>query len=98
MSVDWAAESEASETDLNARIKTILDDLRNNEQIIKAISDYAEQTNLPPDLEQVIKDNVFSKDEQARILRALAAQEGKGRRRKTRKTRRKHGKRISSRK
>jgi hypothetical protein len=98
MSVDWAAEMESTEADLNERIRGILEDLRNNEQVLKAISDYAEQTNLPPDLEQVIKDNVFSKEEQARIIRALAAQEGKGRRRKTRKTRRKHGKRISSRK
>jgi len=98
MSIDWAAEMESSEADLNERIGGILEDLRNNEQVLKAISDYAEQINLPPDLEQVLKDNVFSKDEQARILRAMKAQEGMGRRRKTRKTRRKHGKRISTRK
>lgn len=94
MSIDWAAEMESSEADLSQRINGILDDLRNNEQVLQAISDYAEQINFPPDLEQVLKDNLFSKEEQARILRALMAQSGKGRRKKTRKTRRKHKKRI----
>lgn len=94
MSTDWGAEVESTEADLTERINGMLDDLRNNEQVLQAISDYAEQINLPPDLEQVLKDNLFSKDEQGRILRALKAQAGKGRRKKSRKTRRKHKKRI----
>jgi len=94
MSIDWGAEVELTEADLTERINGMLDDLRNNEQVLQAISDYAEQINLPPDLEQVLKDNLFSKEEQARILRALMAQSGKGRRKKSRKTRRKHKKRI----
>ena len=95
MSIDWAAESEASEASLNERIQNIMDGLRNNEQVLKAISDLAKQENMPEDIEQVLKDTLFSKEEQERIVRALQAQAGQGRRRKTRKNRKTRGKRIA---
>lgn len=91
---DWGAEMEASESDLSGRIQTLMDSLRNNEQVLKAISELAAQQNLPADIEQVLKDKLFDKEEQERIVRALAVQQGQGRRKKTRKTRRKQGKRI----
>jgi hypothetical protein len=94
MSTDWAAESEQAEASLSASIQAIMDGLRNNEQVMKAVSQLAEQQNLPPGVEQEQKDRLFDKEEQDRITRALEAQAGQGRRRKTRKTRRKQGKRI----
>ena len=94
MSTDWAAESEQTEANLTANIQAIMDGLRNNEQVMNAVSQLAEQQNLPPDIEQELKNQMFSKEEQERITRALEAQIGKARRHKTRKTRRKQGKRI----
>ena len=94
MSVDWAAEMEQSEADLTASIQAIMEGLRENEQVMKAVSELAEKQKLPPGVEKELKDRLFDKEEQDRITRALEAQAGKGRRRKTRKTRRKHGKRI----
>lgn len=94
MSTDWATEMEESDANLSESIQSVMDGLRNNEQVLKAISELAEKQNLPPGIEQELKDRLFDKEEQERIIRAIGAQSGKARRRKSRKTRRKHGKRI----
>jgi hypothetical protein len=58
--VDWASEVESSEKDITERIFKLIDELANNEKVSIAITDMAEQYNIPEDIEHLIKSMLFT--------------------------------------
>ena len=58
--VDWASEVESSEKDITERIFKLIDELANNEKVSIAITDMAEQYNIPEDIEHLIKSMLFN--------------------------------------
>jgi len=58
--VDWASEVESSEKDITERIFKLIDELANNEKVSIAITEMAEQYNIPEDIEHLIKSMLFT--------------------------------------
>jgi hypothetical protein len=58
--VDWVSEVESCEKDTTDRIFKLIDELKNNEEVSIAITDMAEQYNIPEDIEHLIKSMLFN--------------------------------------
>ena len=66
--VDWASEVESSEKDITERIFKLIDELANNEKVSIAITDMAEQYNIPEDIEHLIKSMLFTNYKRCPVL------------------------------
>ena len=67
---DWAAEVELSEKAISESIRKITDQLKSNEDVSAVVTEISETYNIPEDIERVIKNWLFDKDEQGRIAEA----------------------------
>lgn len=81
--INWGEEVERTESEMTKHIDAFLDEMKQKPDVLKALNDLADKHGLAPLTEKDIMELLYGR------------QVGQARKRKSRKTRRKHGKRIS---